>query len=46
MADELETLRAKLAKRENVPGYKENCVEIRARIAEIEKERGGAEEGN
>lgn len=38
MANELETLRAKLAKREGVPGYEENVRELRERIAELEKQ--------
>lgn len=46
MADELEALQAKLAARQNVPGFKENCAHIEQRIAEIQKERGETEEGN
>lgn len=39
MADELQALKAKLAKREGTPGYEENVAEIKARIAELEKQR-------
>lgn len=35
-AEELAVLRAKLAARENRPGYEENVREIKARIAELE----------
>jgi len=40
MGDELNTLKAKLAKREGTPRYEENVAEIKARIAEREKQRG------
>lgn len=33
---ELENLKAKLAKRENQPGYKDNVEALKARIAELE----------
>lgn len=36
-ADELETLKAKLAKREGMPGYEENVRELKYRIAELER---------
>ena len=35
-AEELERLRAKLAKRRNRPGYADNVKAIEARIAELE----------
>jgi len=40
MADELETLRAKLDKREGTPGYEENVRELRERIAEFARATG------
>ena len=36
--EEIAALKAKLRKREGRPGFEENCEEIRARIAELEKE--------
>lgn len=38
-ASELETLKAKLAKREGMPGYEDNVQKIKARIAELERSR-------
>lgn len=38
-ADELGTLKAKLAKREGMPGYEDNVRDIKARIAELERSR-------
>lgn len=37
---ELDTLRARLASRERVPGYEKNVRAIKARIAELEKSDG------
>lgn len=37
MLSEMETLKAKLAKREGMPGFEENVRDIKARIAELEK---------
>jgi len=37
-AEKLDNLKAKLAQRETVPGYAENCAAIRAEIARLEAE--------
>lgn len=40
MADDLETLRRKLAAREDRPGFKANAEALRQRIAELEAANG------
>lgn len=39
----IEKLRAKLAGRENVPGYEKNCEALRAEIARLEAAATGPE---
>ena len=43
--DTLENLRAKLAARQCQPGYAENCRDIEAAIAEMEKANAAPENG-
>lgn len=38
---ELETLKAKLAARDGMPGFEANVRDIKARIAELEKKASG-----
>lgn len=38
--DELSVLKRKLKAREGHPGFKANCEELRARIAELEAQNG------
>lgn len=38
MPTELDRLKAKLAARENMPGFEENVRELRKRIAELERD--------